>query len=149
MTDGLKILIAGLLVVASLPGQDVEPEAAVAYLRIITDTDLVQIYIDGEKIGYSPIRERLILTPGWHTVSFFPSDFKWTHWTHRQRRTIVNVIESGTHHVLVKPGEVAELNMEWHAIERKLAEYKSSQRIGGIVGVSMVAIIFLLLARAL
>ena len=29
MTDGLKILIAGLLVVASLPGQDEEPAAAI------------------------------------------------------------------------------------------------------------------------
>ncbi len=149
MTGGLKILLAGLLVAAPLAGQDEEPEATVGYLRIITDTDLVQIFIDGEEIGYSPIQEKLTLTPGWHTVSFFPSDFKWTHWTHRQRRTIVNVIESGTHHVLVEPGEQAELDMEWHAIERRLAEYESSQRIGGIVGVSMVAIIFILLARAL
>ncbi len=149
MTGGLKILFAGLLVAVPLAGQDEEPEATVGYLRIITDTDLVQIYIDGEAIGYSPIREKLTLTPGWHAVSFFPSDFKWTHWTHRQRRTIVNVIESGTHHVLVEPGELVELNMEWHAIERRLAKYESSQRIGGIVGVSMVAIIFILLARAL
>ncbi len=122
MTGGLKILLIGLLVVAPLAGQDEEPEATVGYLRIITDTDLVQIYIDGEAIGYSPIRENLTLTVGWHAVSFFPSDFKWTHWTHRQRRTIVNVIESGTHHVLVEPGELAELNMEWHAIERRLAD---------------------------
>ncbi len=148
MTGSLKILLAGLLVAAPLAGQDEEPEATVGYLRIITDTDLVQIYIDGGAIGYSPIQEKLTLTPGWHTVSFFPSDFKWTHWTHRQRRTIVNVIESGTHHVLVKPGELAELNMEWHDIERNLAKYESSQRIGGIIGVSMVALIFLLLARA-
>ncbi len=148
MAGSLKILLACLLVAAPLAGQDEEPEVAVGYLRIITDTDLVQIYIDGEAIGYSPIREKLTLTPGWHTVSFFPSDFRWTHWTHRQRRTIVNVIESGTHHVMVKPGELAELNMEWHAIERRLAKYESSQRIGGIIGISMVAIIFLLLASA-
>ncbi len=147
MTYHLKVALC-LLIALPLWAQEEEPEAAVGYLRIFTDTDLVQIYLDGEEIGYSPILEKLILTPGWHNVSFFPSDFKWTHWTHRQRRTIVNVIQSGTYNVVVKPGELTELHMDWHEIGLKLTQYESNRWLGGIVGLAMVAVVFLLFASA-
>ncbi|MEE9464396.1 MAG: hypothetical protein V3W14_02320 [Candidatus Neomarinimicrobiota bacterium] len=147
MANHLKIVLC-LLTALPLWSQE-EEQAAVGYLRIFTDTDLVQIYIDGEVIGYSPILEKLTLIPGWHNVSFFPSDFKWTHWTHRQRRTIMNVIQSGTYNVVIKPGETTELHMEWHDIELKLAQYESSRWIGGVVGLSMVAVMLLLIESAI
>lgn len=147
MTYHLKVAFC-LLIALPLWAQEEEPEAAVGYLRIFTDTDLVQIYLDGKEIGYSPILEKLILTPGWHHVSFFPSGFKWSHWTHRQRRTIVNVIEAGTYNVVVKPGELTELHMDWHEIGLKLTQYESNRWLGGLIGLSMVAVVFLLLASA-
>ncbi len=142
------ILILGLAG-GWLSAQETNPEPTVGYIRIFTDTDLVQIYLDGKAIGYSPILENIPVTPGWHTVSFFPPDFRWTHWTHRQRRTIANVIESGTRQVAVEPGAQVEVELEWHDIERRLVKYKSAQRIGNVVGLSMVTISLLLIARSI
>lgn len=148
----MRALIFQLAAVASLSSalgaQTEPPEAAVGYLRIFTDTDLVQIYLDGQPIGYSPIQEKIPVNPGWHTVSFFSPDFKWTHWTHRQRRVIVNIIESGTYHLLVEPGEVQEVSLEWHVLERDLLRYESGRRISAAAGVFMVALTLMLLAKA-
>ena len=148
----MRSLIFQLAAVASLSSalgaQTEQPEAAVGYLRIFTDTDLVQIYLDGQPIGYSPIQEIIPVNPGWHTVSFFSPDFKWTHWTHRQRKVIVNIIESGTYHLLVEPGEVQEVSLEWHVLERDLIRYESGRRISAAAGVFMVALTLMLLARA-
>lgn len=148
----MRALIFQLAAVASLSSalgaQTEQPEAAVGYLRIFTDTDLVQIYLDGQPIGYSPIQEKIPVNPGWHTVSFFSPDFKWTHWTHRQRKVIVNIIESGTYHLLVEPGEVQEVSLEWHVLERDLLRYESGRRISAAAGVFMVALTLMLLAKA-
>ena len=137
-----------LLNVVPAFAQSGDEEAAVGYLRIFTDSDLIQVFLDGEAIGYSPLTERLVVNPGWHTVSFFPPDFKWSHWTHRQRKVIANVIEEGTHHVMVHPGELTEINVEWRELERKLIEYESSQWIGSLVGVTIVSVLLLLMMAA-
>ncbi len=148
----MRSLIFQLAAVALLSGalgaQTEQPEAAVGYLRIFTDVDLVQIYLNGEPIGASPIREKITVNPGWHTISFFSPDFKWTHWTHRQRKVIAGIIESGTYHVLVKPGEDKEVSLEWHALERDLIRYESGRGISAAAGMFMVAMTLLLLARA-
>ena len=138
---------AVLLAVGSLHAQDEESAPAVGYLRIFTDTDLVQIHLDGELIGYSPVLEKLTLTPGWHTVSFFPPGFRWTHWTHMQRKMMVEVIEAGTKHVLVEPGELAEVYLPWRELEQQLQRYEAGRRISTILGMGMVAVVLFLLAK--
>ena len=145
-----RIFYVLLLTLVAVPAfaQSGEEEAAVGYLRIFTDSDLIQVFLDGEAIGYSPLTERLIVNPGWHTVSFFPPDFAWSHWTHRQRKVIANVLEEGTHHVMVYPGELTEVNVEWRELERKLIEYESSQWIGALVGVSVVLVLLALMMAA-
>ncbi len=129
-----------------LQAQEGEREAAVGYLRIFVDTDRLQIYLDGVMIGYTPILEKIPVTPGWHHVSFFSPAFKWDHWTHRQRTVLVDVIEAGTHRVLVKPGELVEVHMEWHDLERVLQRHESGRWISAAVGMAMVATVLVLLA---
>jgi hypothetical protein len=129
-----------------LQAQEGESEAAVGYLRIFVDTDRLQIYLDGVMIGYTPILEKIPVTPGWHRVSFFSLAFKGDHWTHRQRRVLVDVVEAGTHRVLVKPGELAEVHLEWHDLERVLQRHESGRWISAAVGVAMVAAMLVLLA---
>ncbi|UCD37650.1 MAG: hypothetical protein JSW54_12640 [Fidelibacterota bacterium] len=131
---------------SSLSAQENDTEPAVGYLRIFTDTDLVQIYVDGEMIGYTPILEKIPVTPGWHNVSFFSPDFKWSHWTHRQRKVLMNVVEAGTYNVMVEPGELTEVQMAWHDLERELERYESGRTISAIVGLVMVATTLVLLA---
>jgi hypothetical protein len=137
--------LAAFLVV-SLRAQEGEDEPSVGYLRVFTDADLVQIYLDGEMIGYTPILEKITVTPGWHHVSFFSPDFKWDHWTHRQRKVLINVVEAGTYHVLVEPGELVEVHMAWHELERQLERYESGRWITAVVGMVMVAAVLVLLA---
>jgi hypothetical protein len=126
--------------------QQIDNESAVGYLRIFTDADLVQIYVDGEMIGYSPILEKITVTPGWHHVSFFSPDFKWDHWTHRQRKVLMNVVEAGTHRVFVEAGELVEVHMAWHELEKELERYESGRTVTAIVGIAMVAMVLVLLA---
>ena len=141
-------LAAVVLLNSAIGAQTEQPAAAVGYLHIFTDTDLVQIYLDGAPIGASPIQAKIPVNPGWHTVSFFSPDFKWTHWTHRRRVVIVNIIEAGTYHVLVEPGEVQEVLLEWHELERDLIRYESGRRISAAAGLFMVAMTLMLLAKA-
>jgi len=142
------LLALTTLVATNLQAQEVESEPAIGYLRIFTDADRVQIYVDGEMIGYSPIPEKITVTPGWHNVSFFSPDFKWDHWTHRQRKVLINVVEAGTYHVLVKSGELAEVHMEWHDLERQLERYESGRWISALAGIVMVAAVMVLMAMA-
>lgn len=139
--------LAAFLVV-SLRAQEGEDEPSVGYLRVFTDADLVQIYLDGEMIGYSPILEKITVTPGWHHVSFFSPDFKWDHWTHRQRKVLINVVEAGTNRVHVDPGELVEVHMAWHELERQLERYESGRWITAVMGMVMVAAVLVLLAMA-
>ncbi len=129
-----------------LQAREGERKAAVGYLRIFVDTDRLQIYLDGVMIGYTPLSEKIPVTPGWHHVSFFSPAFKWDHWTHRQRRVLVDVVEAGTHRVLVKPGELVEVHMEWHDLERVLQRHESGRWISAAVGIAMVAAVLVLLA---
>ena len=141
-------LILAFLLGGNLQAQEEGSEAAVGYLRIFTDADRVQIYIDGEMIGYTPILEKIPVTPGLHHVSFFSPDFKEEHWTHRQRRVLVDVVEAGTYRVLVEPGELEEVHMKWHDLERVLLRYESGRWISATVGVAMVAAVLMLLVMA-
>jgi len=142
------LLVLAVFIGGSLLAQEDESEATVGYLRIFVDTDLVQIYLDGEMIGYTPILEKIPVTPGWHNVSFFSPNFKWEHWTHRQRRVLVNVVEAGTYQVLVEPGELEEVHMAWHELGRALERYESGRWISAAVGIAMVAAVLMLLAMA-
>jgi len=129
----------------SLQAQEGESNATVGYLRIFVDTDRLQIYLDGVMIGNTPILEKIPVLPGWHHVSFFSPDFKKDHWTHRQRRVLVDVLEAGTYRVHVKPGKLEEVQMEWHDLERVLQRHESGRWISAAVGVAMVAAVLLLL----
>lgn len=146
-----KSSILVLLILLSSTGsawsQEAEKESAVGYLRIFVDTDLVQIYLDGEMIGYTPILEKIPVTTGWHHISFFSPDFKYEHWTHRQERVLVNIVEAGTYRVMVNPGELHEVHMEWHKLGRELDRYHSGRFYSAIIGILMVAATMLLLAR--
>lgn len=145
----LTVLLAlAFLLGGSLQAQEEGSEAAVGYLRIFADADRLQIYIDGEMIGYAPILEKIPVTPGWHHVSFFSPDFKWEHWTHRQRRVLVDVVEAGTYRVLVEPGELEEVHMAWHDLEQALLRYESDRWISAAVGMAMVAAVLMLLTMA-
>lgn len=144
----LVLLVLTFLLGGGLQAQEEAGEATVGYLRIFVDTDLVQIYLDGELIGYTPIQEKIPVTPGWHNVSFFSPNFKWEHWTHRQRRVLVNVVEAGTHQVLVESGELVEVRMAWHELEQALERYESGRWISAAVGIAMVAVVMLLLVKA-
>ena len=141
-------LIALALLTASAFGQD-EHTPTVGYLTITADADRVEIYLDGRSLGRTPIEEELLLAPGWYNLSFFGPEFKWSHWTHRQARTIATVVEAGTYHVLVPPGEQVSVQMEWMKLEGRLRSYERGRTITLITGVTMIAAGFLLLARAI
>ncbi len=131
-----------------LHAQEPATEATVGYLRITVDTDLVDVYLDGEVIGYSPIPEDFPVLPGWHHISFFSPDFRWEHWTHRQREVLAKVVEAGTYRIFVEPGEVEEVQMEWHDLEQTLLRVESGRWISATVGIGMVAAVLLLLTMA-
>ena len=143
----LKPAIASFCLLSGFAwGQTEAKEPTVGYLSIAADADHVEIFLDGRSLGLTPIEEELVLIPGWYHISFFGPEFKWSHWTHRQRKTIVNVIEAGTHHVLVRPGERTHLQMEWLELERQLAIYEDGTAFTVLVGLAMISSAFLLLA---
>ena len=131
-----------------LSAQEPVSEATVGYLRISVDTDLVDVYLDGVVIGYSPIPEDIAVIPGWHNLSFFSPDFRWEHWTHRQRQVLAEVVEAGTYRIFIEPGEVEEVQMEWHDLEQTLLRVESGRWISATVGVGMVAVVLLILTMA-
>ena len=130
------------------PAQSPEPDPAVGYLRVISDTDKLQVFLDGKQIGYTPFRERLTVTPGWHSVSYFAPDFPWQHWTHRQQKMMDEVVKAGTRQVLVRPGEEARVELAWQGIGERLESYESSRRIGTYVGMAMIATTLVLITWA-
>jgi hypothetical protein len=137
-----------MLVTISLAQTEIR-EPSVGYLEITADADLVEIYIDGHSLGQTPLENPLVLIPGWYNISFFSPGFKWSHWTHRQRKAIANVIEVGTHHILIRPGERVDLYMEWSELEQRLIKYEQGQNITALVGLTMITSALMLIALAI
>ncbi len=142
------IILLALIIMGPLSAQSTDEEPTVGYIRLFTDTDLVEIYIDGVLIGYTPILEKLVLTPGWHTISFFPSNFKQDYWRYRQKKLLNSIIKDGTRQVLVKPGELHEVYLEWQELDRRLRQGETNIFISSIIGVALVGITLTLLAMA-
>ena len=44
-------------------------------LEIICDTEGLPIYVDGHLVGYSPLKNRVDVLPGWHKVGYFPNNY--------------------------------------------------------------------------
>ena len=141
-------LISLLLMTTFALGQE-DRVPTVGYLAISADVDLVEIFLDGRSLGRTPIKEELLLAPGWYNLSFFGPEFKWSHWTHRQARTIATVIEAGTYHVLVPPGERVALHMEWMELEGRLRGYERGRSVTLLMGLTMITALFLLLGTAI
>ncbi len=145
---GNLIIIMALVIMAPLSAQSTHEEPTVGYVRLFTDADLIEIYIDGALIGYTPILDRLVLTPGWHTISFFPSNFKQDYWKYRQKNILNSIIKDGTRQVLVRPGELHEVYLEWQELDRRLRRGETNMFISSIIGVVLVGISLSLLALA-
>lgn len=143
----LPILTTVSLLTSPALGQTTVSEPTVGYLHITAEVDYVEIFLDGRSLGLTPVADTLMLLPGWYHVSFFGPEFKWSHWTHRQRRTITNVIEAGTFRVLVKPGQMTTLEMAWLDLERQLTAYEQGATFTALVGLGMISSAFFLLSR--
>ena len=143
----LPILTTLSLLSGPALGQATVREPTVGYLDITADVDFVEIFLDGRSLGLTPFADTLILLPGWYHVSFFGPEFKWSHWTHRQRKTVTNVIEAGTYQVLVQPGKTTSLEMAWLDLERQLAAYEQGAVFTALIGLGMISSAFFLLSR--
>ena len=114
-------------------------------ISIVCDTPDIPIYVDGQLIGYTPLKQNVDVRPGWHTVSFFPNINDEDLDTRKVSRDIIRL---GTQDVLVEVSETVHVSMSYNSLGQDIDGYYNSVRTGSYFGFSMILVLISILVWA-
>lgn len=138
---GIALLTAGLS--QSLDWSDYPARTA---LRITCDTPNLPIYIDGMKVGTTPIKGLVDVIPGWHRVSYFPDEENPYRSILPSDRRVRDIIRYGTVNVLVEEDQILDVSLNYRSVEEEVRAYQRGVNGGRWIGFSLVVLVALVLA---
>ena len=131
-----------------LNGQEINwnnKPSPITAIEIFCDTDGIPIFIDGVKIGVSPIKDPIQVAPGWHQVSYFPPQLSIETESIRQNRIMRDMIKLARQDILVEDGKTVRAVLSYRTIESEALEYEQNISSGQWIGIVMVSIIMSLI----
>ena len=123
----MKIIIKILFTISLLFAQQIDwnsKPSPITAIEIYCDTEGIPIYIDGIKIGISPITQAVQVTPGWHQVSYFPPELKVSEGASVENRLINDLIRLARQDILVDEGKTVRAVLSYSTIESEVIEYE-------------------------
>ena len=132
-----------------LNGQEINwnnKPSPITAIEIFCDTDGIPIFIDGVRIGVSPIKDPIQVAPGWHQVSYFPPQLSVETESIRQNRIMRDMIKLARQDILVEDGKTVRAVLSYRTIEAEALEYEQKISSGRWIGIGMVSIIMSLIA---
>ena len=123
----MKIIVNILFTIGFLFAQQIDWEGKpppITAIEIYCDTEGIPIYVDGIKIGISPITQAIQVAPGWHQVSYFPPELKVSESATSEDRLINDLIRLAKQDILVEEGKTVRAVLSYSTIESEVIEYE-------------------------
>ena len=107
-------------------------------LEIICDTEGLPIYVDGHLVGYSPLKNRVDVLPGWHKVGYFPNNYTEDANVLTSKEKIMNdILVMGRLDVFVDEGDHETIVLNYQTLDEEVIDYNKRFQAGTWVGFSL------------
>ncbi len=107
-------------------------------LEIICDTEGLPIYVDGQLVGYSPLKNRIDILPGWHKVGYFPNNYSEDANALTSKEKIMNdILVMGRLDVFVDEGKHETIVLNYQTLDEEVIDYNKRFQAGTWVGFSL------------
>ncbi len=107
-------------------------------ISIHCDTPNILIYVDGDEIGRSPVKDVVAVIPGWHRVGVFPDLTEPMLEDVPSTRKMQDLFRMGQQDVLVEEGKIVRVTVGYRLIEGEVNEYQKRISSSRWIGFSMV-----------
>lgn len=144
-----KFSILLMVLSFSLSSQEIvwpESPGPVTALKIFCDTDSIPIYLDGQKIGLSPLNEPIQVAPGWHQVSYFPKGTLNLPKGSSEAVTMEDIVHLARQDILAEEGKITRVVLSYRTLEAEVQDYQAKLDSSHWLGLAMAVVILLILS---
>ena len=137
-----KVILIALL--SLLKSQEIDWDkkpAQITAIEIFCDTEGIPIFIDGIRIGVSPIKNPVQVAPGWHQISYFPPELSISSESVKQNKIMTDMINLARQDILAEEGLTVRAVLSYRTIESQALEYQQRISSGRWMGFGMVFLI--------
>ena len=137
-----KIIL--IILLSSLKSQEInwdKKPSPITAIEIFCDTEGIPIFIDGIRIGVSPIKNPVQVAPGWHQISYFPPELSISSESVKQNKIMTDMINLARQDILAEEGLTVRAVLSYRTIESQALEYQQRISSGRWMGFGMVFLI--------
>ena len=137
-----KVILIALL--SLLKSQEIDWDKKpipITAIEIFCDTEGIPIFIDGIRIGVSPIKNPVQVAPGWHQISYFPPELSISSESVKQNKIMTDMINLARQDILAEEGLTVRAVLSYRTIESQALEYQQRISSGRWMGFGMVFLI--------
>lgn len=146
----MKLMLISILVNFGLClGQEIvwpKSPGSITALDIHCDTENVPIYVDGNMVGISPLSGPIQVAPGWHQVSYFPSQVRVGDSSPSGTRLMKDIVSLARQDVLVEEGKTVSVVLSYQSVEAEVQRYQQKLESGKWVGFTMMFLAVILIS---
>lgn len=146
----MKLMLISILVNFGLClGQEIvwpKSPGSITALDIHCDTENVPIYVDGNMVGISPLSGPIQVAPGWHQVSYFPSQVRVGDSSPSGTRLMKDIVSLARQDVLVEEGKTVSVVLSYQSVEAEVQRYQQKLESGKWVGFTMMFLTIILIS---
>ena len=119
-------------------------------LEIICDTKGLPIYLDGQMVGVSPLKNPIDVLPGWHKVGYFPNDYsKDSNKLTSKEKLLNDILVMGRLDVFIEEGKRETIVLNYQTLDEEVIDYNKRFQTGTMVGFSLFFTMILLMSWGL
>lgn len=146
----MKLMLISILVNFGLClGQEIvwpKSPGSITALDIHCDTENVPIYVDGNMVGISPLSGPIQVAPGWHQVSYLPSQVRVGDSSPSGTRLMKDIVSLARQDVLVEEGKTVSVVLSYQSVEAEVQRYQQKLESGKWVGFTMMFLAVILIS---
>ena len=107
-------------------------------LEIICDTKGLPIYVDNQLVGYSPLKNRIDVLPGWHKVGYFSNDYTEDSNALTSKEKMLNdILVMGRLDVFIDEGKHETIALNYQTLDEDVIDYNKRFEAGTWIGFSL------------
>jgi|TARA_B110000116_G_scaffold79324_1_gene68803 hypothetical protein len=107
-------------------------------LEIICDTKGLPIYVDNQLVGYSPLKNRIDVLPGWHKVGYFSNDYTEDSNALTSKEKLLNdILVMGRLDVFIDEGKHETIALNYQTLDEDVIDYNKRFQAGTWIGFSL------------
>ena len=119
-------------------------------LEIICDTKGLPIYLDGQMVGVSPLKNPIDVLPGWHKVGYFPNEYsKDSNKLTSKEKLLNDILVMGRLDVFIEEGKHETIVLNYQTLDEEVIDYNKRFQTGTMVGFSLFFTMILLMSWGL